>query len=722
MICIAIIAIINQPIFAASVPGHVEAWGANSFGQAAPPAGLIDVVAIAGGGDHSLALRSNGTVVVWGSNSGGQADIPPGLNNVIAISAAGHNVALRSDGAVVVWGNNIAAVTTVPAAATGATAISAGNTVGNSYTVAVRSNGTVIAWGVPPSSSTTNVPPGLTGVIAVAAGNNHVLALKNDGTVIAWGDNFAGAATPPPGLNAVVAVRAGQGTSFAIKSDGTVVGWGSAVVPPGLNGIIDLQDGATHTIALRTNGQVIAWGNNFVGQGTVPDGLSDVTAIAAGGNHNLALTPRPLILSLSPSITANIGDTVPFAVSATAGSLTYQWQRNGANLPNATNASITLTNVQASDAGAYRVLVRNAYGSVLSSPIALTFPPPIITTQPQSITRYRGESATFGVVANGIQPFSYQWRKGGTNIPGATSDTLTLPSVRTTNAGGYEVVITDGAGGNVTSSTATLTVSDPTLPQSVSLTPTLDTSISSGGANPQGTASVLAGRRRNGVTDRGLLRFNLTTIPSNAVVQSARVQLTVTRVPRSPANSDFSLYRMLRPWGIDASWTAATGGSPWASPGASSGSDFAATASARRLVTGGGPYDFGPSPELTADILAWINDPLSNHGWLLKSENETSSGTARHFGSSESPQPPRLLLGYSTPAPRPVLTNPRLAGGAFTFQFDGTPGWIYRVESQTGLNGAWNTVTNAEAGAATSPVVITAPLQLPGRFYRVLAE
>lgn len=419
---------------------------------------------------------------------------------------------------------------------------------------------------------------------------------------------------------------------------------------------------------------------------------------------------------------ANIGDTVTFSVNATAGPLTYQWQHNGANLGGATNARITLTNVQAVNAGIYRVLVWNPHGSVLSSPTSLTFPPPVTTMQPQSLTRYRGESVTFSVAANGIQPFSYQWRRGGTNIQGATTAALTFASIRITNAGAYDVVITDAAGGNVTSSTAILTVIDPTLAGSVALTPSTDTTISSGGANPQGTASVLAGRRRNGILDRGLLRFNLSTIPSNAVVQSVRLQLTVTRVPRSPANSDFSLYRMLRPWGTDANWTAATAGSPWGSPGAGSGSDFAATASARRLVMGGGPYDFGPSPEVTADILAWINDPLSNHGWLLKSENETSSGTARHFGSSESPQAPRLLFDYSTPAPRPVLTNPRLTGGVFTFQFNGAPGWIYRVESQTALNGAWNTVTNAEAGAATSPVVITIPQEQPGRFYRVLAE
>src|SRR5688572_1196056 len=711
-------AVINQgTTLAAPVPGHVEAWGFIFFGDVNPPAGLDDVIAIAAGTEHSLALRNNGTVVAWGRETQGQTVVPPGLSNVVAISAAGHNVALKSDGSVVVWGIPNSAVTAVPAGLTDIAAVAAGNLTGSSYTVAIRSNATVVAWGVPAASSVTNVPAGLTGVIEVAAGNNHVLALKGDGTVVAWGDNFAGAATPPPGLNDVVAVRAGQFTSFAIKSDGTVVGWGNAVVPPGLTGIVDLRDGAAHTIALRANGQVIAWGNT-----PVPQGLSDVTAIAAGANHDLAITARPLILSVSPPLTANVGDTVTFSVNATAGPLTYQWQRDGANLPGTTNASITLTNVQAADAGTYRVLVRNPHGSVLSSPISLTFPPPVITMQPQSVTRYRGESVTFSVIANGVQPLSYQWRRGGTNLQGATTAALTLTSICITNAGAYDVVITDGAGGSVTSSNATLTVIDPTVAGSVALAPSVDTSIYSAGSKPQGTASLIAGRRRNGITDRALLRFNLNEIPSQTVIQSARLQLTVTRIPQSPANSDFSLHRMLRSWNVDANWSLATAGSPWANFGGSSGTDFVSSPTATRLIAGGGPYDFGPTSQLTADVQLWLNDPGANHGWLLKSESETTSGTARHFGSSESAEAPRLVFDYATPAPRPVLTNPGLAGGTFTFQFNGAPGWIYRVESQTGLNGAWSTVTNAEAGAATSPVVITIRQEQPGRFYRVLAE
>ena len=70
------------------------------------PAGLTNVVAIAGGGYHSLALKYDGTVVAWGDNSAGQTNVPAGLSNVVAVAAGGfHSLALKNDGSVVAWGD-----------------------------------------------------------------------------------------------------------------------------------------------------------------------------------------------------------------------------------------------------------------------------------------------------------------------------------------------------------------------------------------------------------------------------------------------------------------------------------------------------------------------------------------------------------------------------------------------------------------------------------------
>ncbi|MFN5927759.1 MAG: RCC1 domain-containing protein, partial [Roseiflexaceae bacterium] len=96
---------------------------------------------------------------------------------------------------------------------------------GGSHSLALKANGTVVAWGLN-SSGQSNVPSGLSNVVAIAAGGSHSLALKSDGTVVAWGYNGSGQSSVPSGLSNVVAIAAGGSHSLALKSDGTVVGWG----------------------------------------------------------------------------------------------------------------------------------------------------------------------------------------------------------------------------------------------------------------------------------------------------------------------------------------------------------------------------------------------------------------------------------------------------------------------------------------------------------------
>src|ERR1035437_6173672 len=88
---------------------------------------------------------------------------------------------------------------------------------------------------------------------------------------------------------------------------------------------------------------------------------------------------------------------------------------------------------------------------------SLSLGPPAITTQPVSQTVNAGQSASFTVTARGVAPLSYQWVKGGVNVIGATSSSLTLSNVQTSQTGNYAAVITN-IGGSVTSSVAVLTV------------------------------------------------------------------------------------------------------------------------------------------------------------------------------------------------------------------------------------------------------------------------
>jgi hypothetical protein len=91
--------------------------------------------------------------------------------------------------------------------------------------LALLSNGTVAAWG-DGDDGDTNIPSGLTNVVAIAAGSSHNLALLSNGTVVAWGLNDFGQCNVPAGLSNVMAIAAGEYHSVALKNDGTVVAWG----------------------------------------------------------------------------------------------------------------------------------------------------------------------------------------------------------------------------------------------------------------------------------------------------------------------------------------------------------------------------------------------------------------------------------------------------------------------------------------------------------------
>jgi hypothetical protein len=82
---------------------------------------------------------------------------------------------------------------------------------------------------------------------------------------------------------------------------------------------------------------------------------------------------------------------------------------------------------------------------------------PTITSQPSASSVAVGSAASFSIVAGGTAPLSYQWRKDGVAISGATSSTYTIASTKTSDAGSYTVVVTNSAG-SVTSNSTVLTV------------------------------------------------------------------------------------------------------------------------------------------------------------------------------------------------------------------------------------------------------------------------
>ncbi len=182
--------------------------------------------------------------------------------------------------------------------------------------------------------------------------------------------------------------------------------------------------------------------------------------------RTLTVTPSaPSIITPPANQTVTVGGSVSYSVSAIGtGTLGYQWRKNDTVITGATSANLALSGVQFSDAGNYRVTVSNSVGSVTSNSASLTVNaagvPPSVSVQPFGQTAMVGASTSFSVVATGSPPLSYQWRKDGLAIGGATSATLSLSGLQPNDIGNYTVVVSN-ASGSVTSSAASLAVSTP---------------------------------------------------------------------------------------------------------------------------------------------------------------------------------------------------------------------------------------------------------------------
>lgn len=158
------------------------------------------------------------------------------------------------------------------------------------------------------------------------------------------------------------------------------------------------------------------------------------------------------------------GQAVTFSVTAekTAG-MSYQWQKDGANIAGATGASLTLSGVQASAAGGYRVLVTSALGTAASGAARLTVGAavaPTIVTPPLGQSLVAGGAVRLEVTAAGTPTPTYQWLRNGAPIASATAASLSLVNLQPSDAGSYTVVASNSAG-NAVSAAATLVVAEP---------------------------------------------------------------------------------------------------------------------------------------------------------------------------------------------------------------------------------------------------------------------
>jgi len=420
---------------------QVRGWGRNTDAQATVPVGLNDAIAVGAGTSFAAAVRRDGTMVDWGIY---QAQPRPAVQDAVEVKV-GYRcyIALRANGTVIGYGSGLGGAV-VPDGLKDVMAIAAGSTA----FAALKADGTVVTW-----SSTLSVPAETGPIKAVTWVSNTLVVLKTDGTVRYWVS--AGAGLPVPGLDQVVEI-AGR---YARRGDGTVVSleFGSGTFTPvaGVTEATAISASLGHLLVIRADGSVTAHGNNTYGESVVPADLGlPAMAVAAGEYFSLALidastATAPQIVDQPDAQAVTELQSVVFRVIATGGTpLTYQWRKDSQPIAGETRDTLVISSVTASDAGSYDVVIGNYLGEVTSDPASLTVVPvPVVSlaTSPRQVL-VPGGNLALGVTASGAGTLSYQWRRNGRVIAGATSAQFEVPAVGYADEGYYYVDVTDQNG------------------------------------------------------------------------------------------------------------------------------------------------------------------------------------------------------------------------------------------------------------------------------------
>jgi hypothetical protein len=204
-----------------------------------------------------------------------------------------------------------------------------------------------------------------------------------------------------------------------------------------------------------------------------------------------------------------------------------------------------------------------------------------------------------------------------------------------------------------------------------------------------GGPGIFAGTSGAGSPRRGLIAFDVSSIPAGATITNVQLTLTLGQTAGSgPGAATIGLFAVTQNWGQgtngstatgvggtgqgfaanpgDATWNAAffsaTTPTLWNAPGG----DHVSTASASRLVSGttvGTAYTWGSTVQFVANVQSWLNNPATNFGLELVNADETNASTLYGFYSSEwdnthfggsATQVPALQVTYTVPVPEPT--------------------------------------------------------------------
>ena len=449
-------------------------------------------IIVTAGTDHTMAIKSDGTLWGWGNNAQGELGIGNIINQHSPVQVGaqndwisvrtGHNytVALRSNGTLWVWGandhgqlgtGNLTQYNS-PVQVNGTNWIAA--EVGGYHTVALKADGTMWSWGwnnngqLGIGNLVEQHSPSLIGAdttwTTVACGNLHTTARKADGSIWAWGANADGELGIGNNTDQTSPVQTGTGTewigiaagnahTFAYKADGTISSYGQNI-----SGQLGLGNNTNQNAPMQIAEPNIIqafWGpvnqhsaiinvqrrlicvtglNNFgqLGDGTLID-KNLFNCINECGMPSISITATPgdtLCSSTTATFTATVANGGPGPV--------FTWIKNNVIVGN--GPTYTDINLNTGDI-IYCALISNAGcqapGQTADTSnidtmvlLANTSPTVNITVNPGTNINVN-QSVTFTAnVTNGGPSPSYQWRRNGNNIPGATLQTYTTTAIQ----------------------------------------------------------------------------------------------------------------------------------------------------------------------------------------------------------------------------------------------------------------------------------------------------
>jgi len=320
------------------------------------------------------------------------------------------------------------------------------------------------------------------GGYSVKVSNAAGTATSNPATLTVLQDNSCLTAASLPGRTLRLTPAAAQGkaatlidfspsgAAFTIRTGGSLAAvsgtWqfrkeGSSVNFLTLNGL--QIGGATAEIAMGCpDGYEIPVGESFDQSGTW-NLEGTVVAVAP----SISQHPKGMTNFVGAPLTLSV-------VAAGDAPLTYQWRKNGENIPSATQATYSVASAAEGNSGTYTVVVSNGAGFATSNPAQVLINPvpviPQISSHPAGQTLTAGATLRLEVVASGVPTPAYQWKKNGENLPNGNAAVYTLAGAQPGESGTYTVVVSNSAG-NATSNPAQVLINPAVVAPVISVDP-----------------------------------------------------------------------------------------------------------------------------------------------------------------------------------------------------------------------------------------------------------